>query len=392
MDVYITKTRWKLFLLLLGSIIAIISIVYSNYIAEKLADEERKKVELWAEAMKRLTASNPSGEDIDFIFKVIENNETIPVIVVDEKGKVIFFRNVDSTIVNDKPKLNKELKEMAESHQPIEIQVTEEIKQYVLFKDSILLQQLRIFPYVQLLLILVFIGLSYYAFSTTRRAEQNRVWVGLSKETAHQLGTPIFSLRGWVDLLKTEPDIDQYVVSELEKDVYRLQLIAERFSKVGSLPELKPLNMVEVVSRSVDYMKPRAAKNVDIEIKSSSDKIFAPANETLFSWVLENLLKNSIDAMTSSGKITIFVTKHKDKIFIDVSDTGKGIPKNKHKTIFKPGYSTKARGWGLGLSLAKRIIEEYHNGKIFVKESEPGKGTTIRIVLKSAKEQDNNNG
>jgi signal transduction histidine kinase len=386
MDIYIKKTRWKLLLLLVGAGIVIVSILYSNYIAEKLAYEEQKKVELWAEAMKRLTSSNPNEEDIDFIFKVIENNETIPVIVVDKKGKVVFFRNVDSTIVNNKSKLDKELEEMASSHQPIEIQVTEEIKQYVLFKDSILLQQLRIFPYVQLFLIIVFIALSYYAFSTTRRAEQNRVWVGLSKETAHQLGTPIFSLRGWVDLLKTEPNIDQYVISELEKDVYRLQLIADRFSKVGSLPELKPLNIVEVVSRSVDYMKPRAAKNVDIEINASSDKIIAPANETLFSWVLENLLKNSIDAISSTGKIVINISQNKNKIYIDVVDNGKGIPKNKHKTIFKPGYSTKSRGWGLGLSLAKRIIEEYHRGKIFVKESEPGKGTTIRIVLKSFKD------
>ncbi len=381
MDLYVRKTRWKLFLLILGAVIAVISILYSNYITEKLALEEKKKVELWAEAMKRLTSEDAESQDIEFIFKVIENNETIPVIVTDEEGKMVFYRNIDSSIVEDSVKLRKEILEMAESHEPIEILVTSDIKQYVFYKDSILLQQLKIFPFIQLFLIVVFIGLSYYAFSTTRRAEQNLVWVGMSKETAHQLGTPIFSLRGWIELLKAEENINPEIINELEKDVDKLELIAERFSKVGSAPELKKTDVVSIINKTFEYLQPRTSKKIKFELLSEKDKIYAELNEMLFSWVLENVMKNSIDAMPGGGEIKVTVFEHKGNVVIDIKDTGHGIPKNKHKAVFKPGFSSKKRGWGLGLSLSKRIIEEYHKGKIFVKYSEPGKGTVMRIVL-----------
>ncbi len=381
MDLYVRKTRWKLFLLIMGAIIAVISILYSNYITGKLALEEKKKVELWAEAMKRLTSEEAQSQDIEFIFKVIENNETIPVIVTDEEGKMVFYRNIDSSIVEDSVKLREEILEMAESHEPIEIQVTSDIKQYVFYKESILLQQLKIFPFIQLFLIVVFIGLSYYAFSTTRRAEQNLVWVGMSKETAHQLGTPIFSLRGWVELLRMEDNINPEIIREMEKDVDKLELIAERFSKVGSAPELKKTDVIGIVRKTFEYLQPRTSKKIKFELLSEKDKIYAHLNEMLFSWVLENVMKNSIDAMPGGGEIKVTVFEHKGNVVIDIKDTGHGIPKNKHKAVFKPGVSSKKRGWGLGLSLSKRIIEEYHKGKIFVKYSEPGKGTVIRIVL-----------
>jgi len=382
MDLYVKKTRWKLFLLLLGTVIAIISILYSNFITERLAQEERKKVELWAEAMKRLTSEETGSEGIEFIFKVIENNETIPVIVTNENGEVVFFRNIDSTIVSDSVKLKKELMEMLSNQRPIEIIVTDTIKQYVFYKESILLQQLKIFPFIQLFLIIIFIGLSYYAFSTTRRAEQNMVWVGMSKETAHQLGTPIFSLRGWIELLKTEENVSIEVVKEIEKDVDKLELIAKRFSKVGSAPELKKENVVEIVKNTFDYFKLRTSKKIKFDILTDKDEIFAYVNEVLFSWVLENIVKNSIDAMPEGGVIKAIVFDSKNKIIIDIEDTGKGIPKNKQKSIFKPGFSSKKRGWGLGLSLSKRIVENYHKGKIFVKYSEISKGTVMRIILK----------
>jgi signal transduction histidine kinase len=381
MDLYVRKNRRKLFLLIMGAIIAVISILYSNYITERLAQEEKKKVELWAEAMKRLTSENAESQDIEFIFKVIENYETIPVIVTDEEGKMVFYRNVDSSIVADSVKLKKEIMEMEASHEPIEILVTSDIKQYVFYKDSILLQQLKIFPFIQLFLIVVFIGLSYYAFSTTRRAEQNLVWVGMSKETAHQLGTPIFSLKGWVELLKTDENVNPEIAKELEKDVNKLELIAERFSKVGSAPELRKKDVVRIINKTIDYLRPRTSKKIKFELLVEKDRIDANVNEMLFSWVLENIMKNSIDAMPNGGEIKITVFNHKGKVVIDVKDTGIGIPKNKHKAVFKPGFSSKKRGWGLGLSLSKRIIEEYHKGKIFVKSSEPGKGTVIRIIL-----------
>ncbi len=382
MDLYVKKNRWKLFLLLLGAIIGIISILYSNYITSRLADEEKKKVELWAEAMKRLTSSNDEQHDIDFVFKVIENNTTIPVVVVDTANNLIFYRNIDSVIVTNKNKLKKELEEMASVHDPIEINVTQDIKQYVYYKNSVLLQQLKIFPYLQLFLIIVFIGLSYYAFSTTRRAEQNQVWVGLSKETAHQLGTPISSLSGWVELLKMDENIDKHVISELDKDVKRLELIANRFSKVGSKPSLKPINIVDIISNTIDYLKPRVSVKVNFNLDIPKNEILIPVNEVLFSWVLENIIKNSIDAMPNGGEISIKIKEDENNVVIDIKDTGTGIPKKQQKSIFKPGYTTKTRGWGLGLSLAKRIIEIYHQGKIFVKSSIPGQGTIMRIMLR----------
>lgn len=380
MNIYTQKQRWKILLLIAALLIGTTSLWYTNRLVKKLSEEERKKIELWAEATRRLADVSEINSDINFLSNVISNNNTIPVIWADDKFVVISYRNLDSLKALEKGYLEKQVEVMRIEHVPIEIKIGKNLKQYILYKDSELLIRLRYYPFFQLAVIALFLFVSYLAFSSSRKAEQNQVWVGMAKETAHQLGTPLSSLMAWLELLKMRGMSIEYT-TEIEKDIHRLQTITERFSKIGSAPALSKVNVYDVLNRSVDYIKTRSSGSVEFVIDPSSTEIFAPMNVPLFEWVIENILKNALDATSGKGKISLHITDQQQFVYIDISDTGKGIPKASYRTIFKPGYTTKNRGWGLGLSLSKRIIEEYHDGQIFVKSSEINKGTTFRIVL-----------
>lgn len=501
MNIYSQKRLWKIALFLGAFFIVAISIWYSNTLVSKMAKdervnvklwaqairnkaalvkytnglftklrtEERKKVELWANGTKQLANPELNMEDLSFIFEVVQNNETVPVILTDKNGVIISFRNLDSTRINDKAYLMQELEEMRIQHDPIVIYIGRGQKNYLYYKDSklfselknvfdglinsfiseivinsasipviltdssgtqviasgnidslkikspellastlasmsaehapleidlgkgernlifyensFLLTQLKYYPFAQFAIIGLFLLIAYFLFSTARRAEQNQVWVGMSKETAHQLGTPLSSLMAWLEILKSKA-VDPAILAELAKDVKRLETITDRFSKIGSTPKLEKENVFSVLENSVNYMKSRTSHNIQFKLNQLSGKdIFAFINVPLFEWVVENLVRNSADAMDGKGIITIDILDQTQFVYIDVADTGKGIPKSHYKTIFQPGYTTRQRGWGLGLSLSKRIIENYHSGKIFVKSSEINKGTTIRIVL-----------
>ncbi len=379
-NIYTQKQRWKLLLLLAALMIGTASLWYTNRLVNKLAIEERKKIELWAEATRRLADVSELNTDINFLSNVISNNNTIPVIWADDKFNPISSRNLDSLQSLSEEYLRKQIVEMRAVHDPIEIHIGT-IKQYILYRDSELLIRLRYYPYFQLAVIALFLLVSYLAFSNSRKAEQNQVWVGMAKETAHQLGTPLSSLVAWLEFLRLKGMSSDYT-NEIEKDINRLQTITERFSKIGSAPSLTKVNIHEVLKHSVEYIKTRSSDKVIFDLKTPATEVWAPLNVPLFEWVIENILKNAIDAMSGNGKIDVNITNQHQFVYIDICDTGKGIPKSSYKTIFKPGFTTKSRGWGLGLSLSKRIIEEYHDGQIFVKNSEMNKGTTFRIVLK----------
>jgi len=380
MDIYYRKQRWKLYLFLFAGIIGIGSLLYTNRLVKVLSHEEMKRVELWAEATRQLADISLTGQDFGFPLQVVQYNTTIPVILVDQDENIIEKRNLDSLKMKNPEYVRRQLQKMKDENPPIEVDLGDGLVNYVYFRNSTLLTKLTIYPYIQLGVILLFILVAYFAFSASRKAEQNQVWVGLSKETAHQLGTPTSSLMGWVELLK-EKHPDKKLVNELEKDAGRLEEITERFSKIGSKPVLKDQRIHEILKDSVDYMESRTSDQVTLKLKSEDENILIPLNKALFQWVVENLCKNAIDAMEGKGNLDISVSGQEKQIYIDFNDSGKGIPKNRQKTIFKPGYTTKQRGWGLGLSLASRIIEIYHTGKIFVLQSEPGKGTIIRIIL-----------
>ncbi len=386
MNIYSKKQVWKLFLLLFAILIGIGSLLYTNHLVKRLSEEEREKVEIWAEATRQLGQQGIDGGNINFLVKIIQNNETVPVILVNNKEEIISYRNLDTSKVQHPGYLEKTLVEMKEEHEPIEIELNENKKHYIYYKDSIILTKLLYYPYIQLGVILLFIMIAYYAFSVSRKAEQNKVWVGLSKETAHQLGTPTSSLMAWVEMLKLK-HVDNKIVDELERDTLRLEKIAARFSRIGSKAVMKKNSLNKLLDSSKQYMDKRFSEKVDLQLNLPSKELFIPLDTALFEWVIENVCKNSYDAIEGAGKINIDIKENKSKIYIDISDTGKGIPKSKHKTIFKPGFTTKKSGWGLGLSLSKRIIEDYHDGKIFVLQSDHGgKGTTIRIVLKKEHE------
>lgn len=382
MDIYLKKRRWKIILFFFAILIGLASLLYTHWLTERLSLEERKKVELWAEATKRLASEtlNPD-QDISLIEMISNQNTTIPLIVTNEMDSILIHANITFPPNREKEILFKELRKMKLQNPPIEIYISQVQKQFLYYRESYLLRNLRLFPIVQLLVIFLFIGVAYLAFSASRRAEQNQVWVGMSKETAHQLGTPISSLLAWLELLKLQ-NADETTVSELEKDISRLEKITARFSKIGSKPELILTNLVDVIQSSVEYLKRRSPEKIRYEMvydQSLSWEI--PLSEALFSWVVENLSKNAMDAMNGAGQIIYTLRQKENQVYVDVTDTGKGLQKSQFKTIFQPGYSTKKRGWGLGLSLAKRIVENYHNGKIFIKESEINKGTTFRIIL-----------
>ena len=381
MNIYTRKLRWKLLLFIAATSIGVSSLWYTNNLVRKLAVEERKRAELLAEAQKKIVSAGMTDPNLDFYIKVIQNNETVPVIVVDSIDNILFMRNLDSSKMNNLRYVNKKLRQMKETAEPIIINLTATERQFLYYSKSTILTKLTFYPFVQLGIILLFILVAYFAFSSSRNAEQNQVWVGLSKETAHQLGTPISSLLAWLEMMKLKSNEADLLI-ELEKDVKRLEKITERFSKIGSKPILKKDNLITVISAAVNYLKTRSSGSVKFNVHLSAEELFVPINASLFEWVIENICKNAIDATNGKGEVDIFITDHNQVVYVDVSDTGKGISKSKFKTIFKPGYTTKERGWGLGLSLAKRIVEEYHDGRIFVHQSEIGKGTVLRIVLK----------
>jgi len=381
-NIYAQKQRWKLLLLTAALLIGAASLWYTNKLVKSLADEERKKINLWAEATKKLADVSELNTDLGFPYAVISDNTTIPVILTDSAFNMITFRNLDSVQMRNSLHADAEVAEMRDSHEPIEIILPGQNKNYILYKDSTLLVKLRYYPYFQLSVIALFLFVSYLAFSNSRKSEQNQVWVGMAKETAHQLGTPLSSLIAWMEILKMKGLSSEYT-GEIQKDIQRLQTITDRFSKIGSAPSLQKENVQQVLDHSINYIKTRTSDKIIFSLHNNSTaQVFAPMNIPLFEWVIENILKNAIDAMTGEGKIAVTITDQQQFVYIDIVDSGKGIAKGQFKTVFKPGYTTKSRGWGLGLSLSKRIIEEYHDGQIFVKNSEPSKGTTFRIVLK----------
>lgn len=371
----------KLIFIVVGAGIVVASTYFSNQLAESLAQEEKRKIEIWAEATRQLVLSDEST-NLDFIISIIEGNKTIPVILVDENENLLSSKNINEPQKDIEKFYKKEIQRLKHKNPAIEVKLGE-TSQYIYYDESLLLKQLYYFPYIQLGIIFVFMLIAFFAFSSTKKAEQNRVWVGLSKETAHQLGTPISSLLAWVDLLKLKHEEDK-MIGEMSKDVNRLRIIAERFSKIGSVPDLNLVSLNETIQNAAQYISNRTSQKIKIQCHfPDKNHIFIKLNVPLFEWVIENLCKNAIDAMDGSGKIYINVITTEKECFVDIRDTGKGVERNKYKAIFTPGFTTKSRGWGLGLSLAKRIIEEYHKGKIFVKSSEINIGTTIRIVLKA---------
>jgi hypothetical protein len=384
LNIYRNRSRWKIFLFLFAILLGVGSLFYTQTLVRSLKNEERKKVQMWAEAT-RLINSADSSQNLDFLLTIIENNNTVPVILTDSHDNIIAARNV-VTGKAEGSNPDSYLERMKSENEPIVIDLGSGFENRIYYKDSTILTQLIFYPYVQLGLIIMFILVSYQALSSSRKAEQNREFVGMSKETAHQLGTPTTSLSGWVEILQNDyPDIP--VTKELAMDVKRLEKVTERFSKIGSRPDLSEENIISLIQNSVDYLKSRSSNKVLFVLTFSSDEeILVPVNPALFEWVIENVCKNAIDAIEGSGEITIRVSEADKYALIDISDTGKGIPKSAHKKIFNPGYTTKKRGWGLGLSLSKRIIDEYHNGKIFVKSSEMGKGSCIRIMMNKSKE------
>ncbi|MBX2909656.1 MAG: HAMP domain-containing histidine kinase [Chitinophagales bacterium] len=319
-----------------------------------------------------------------FIYEVVMNTTSSPVILLNEKNELLAFSNIDSNDVRTKTKLEHKVQEMAAKKEPILLTLGNNNKKYIYYDESLMIKQLRWFPFIQLAIFAAFILLSYLVFSNSRKAEQNLVWVGMAKETAHQLGTPISSLSSWVEYMKEMKLTENTeILDALDQDIQRLTLVAERFSKIGSKPKLEETNLIEFVENTANYFIKRISTKVKVEVIAQNEKpILVMLNGDLFSWVLENLFKNAIDAMSGEGKITVKIYSNSNKAIIDFQDSGNGLAKNKWEKIFEPGYSTKRRGWGLGLSLSKRIVEDYHNGRIFVKHSEVGKGTTFSIELK----------
>ena len=380
MNIYKQKQHWKLVLFAAVVLIGLASLVYTNQLVKKMAREERKKAELLAEALRQILSA-PVEADLSFYAGVIEDNETVPVIVVDGQDNILMMRNLDSVKMDNPRYVARKIQQMKDKSDPIVISLSASVKQYFYYSQSVILTQLAYYPYIQLGIILLFILVAYFAINTSMKSEQNQVWVGLSKETAHQLGTPISSLMAWLEMMKIRKG-DLEMLTELEKDVNRLEKITERFSKIGSKPVLAKDNVVAVIQTAVDYLKTRTSNKIRIALTLPSDEVTVPLNAALFEWVIENLCKNAIDALNGQGVIEIAITDFTQVIYIDISDSGKGIPKSMFTTIFKPGFTTKKKGWGLGLSLAKRIVEEYHDGKIFVHQSELNKGSVIRIVLK----------
>jgi signal transduction histidine kinase len=390
-DLYHDNPKIKWIVLAVSFMISVGSIYYTNVLVNQLKERERQQVQLFAKAIE-YTLTESLNSNISFVAEeIIHKNNSIPTIWITKDGQY-FHRNI---ILNDnlseerkRAILDQKVAQMKETYDPIQMLYLNEKGEteeygYVYYENSFLLTQLIAFPYVQLSVITIFGFISYLAFSYSKAAEQNRVWVGLAKETAHQLGTPLSSLMAWIEVIRDDPSFkDKSVIDELEKDIQKLRIVTERFSSIGSAPILKKENIVTLIQNVVVYLRPRVSSKIKMEVFTLSDSITAMVHAPLFEWVIENLCKNSVDAMGSSGQIAIKILRgNEGKVFIDITDTGKGIPRSKVSTVFKAGFTTKKRGWGLGLTLAKRIIETYHDGKIFVKSSEENFGTTFRIML-----------
>ena len=376
----------KIVLVVAAVVIAVVSLVVSHFLVSDLSKEERNKMETWAQALHTLNNAN-ENTDLSLVLSVLQGNNTIPVVVVDSTGMVMDYRNVEISADNRKDSLSlleKEANRMYRSGRFVKIILTDDPHadyQLVCYDESNLLKRLATYPYVQLGIVFIFVVVAIFALLSSKKAEQNKVWVGLSKETAHQLGTPISSLIAWIEILHENYPGDD-MIPEMEKDVKRLELIADRFSKIGSLPEPQPSSLNNVISNVVDYIDRRTSSAVLMTVNMPNHDVVVRINASLFEWVIENLCKNAVDAMEGKGKIWISVIEDGYDVAIEVADNGKGIRHKDLKSVFKPGFTTKKRGWGLGLSLAKRIVEEYHKGRIYVKESEIGIGTTFRIELK----------
>ena len=368
-------------LLLVAALITFCSLYVSHILVRDLSNEERGRVEVWAEAMRNLQNAD-DGTDLSMVLKVLNSNNTIPVVVVNQRGEVQTCRNINIVTNDSLAFLTEKVKGFIGEGNAVRIDLNNE-EEYltVCYGNSNLLRRLAIYPYVQLAVVLVFVFITIFALLSAKRAEQNKVWVGLSKETAHQLGTPISSLMAWAELLKAQYPKDDLLPAMVE-DIERLQMVANRFSKIGSSPDLEKTNMVLLTRHVLEYMRHRTSDKVDIKFDSADELIEAMVNPSLFEWVLENLCKNAVDAMNGVGVLTISLSQDEKKCYIEVQDTGKGIDKRYIYSVFTPGYTTKKRGWGLGLSLSKRIVEEYHFGTIYVKKSELNKGTIFRIELK----------
>ncbi len=374
----------RVVLIIIALVMVIFSALFSNHLAARLRNEEQKKMEIWAEATRRLITAQPD-ENLDFYLSIIENNTTIPVIMTDADGVCILSRNVP-----EGADIQRKADRLRASQQPIEVHVGRGIVQYIYYENSTLLTLLTWFPYINLALVIVFMTIALLFVFTMQEAEQDRVWAGLSKETAHQLGTPISSLNAWEEILRaTYPD--DTMIPEMDADIRRLTTIADRFSKVGSAPELMPINLNAVLNDTIAYIRKRTSGRTEISMLThpSDDGQSEPlvlANTALLSWVIENVLRNAVDAMDGTGRITLTLVRQNSKTLIDITDTGKGIPRRDWKRVFQPGFTTKERGWGMGLSLSRRIIQTYHHGRIFVLRSSTGQpsGTTFRIELPNA--------
>lgn len=378
-SLYDSRQRLKLAFIFVAIGIAIASVLVSDSLIKDLAREERQKIEVWNEATRVMTSENP-GLNMNLILKIIQGNTSIPVILCNETDSVVSYNNLEIPGQNAGEFMRNKVKELKGKNPPIVIDMEDGTFQYLYYDDSTILKRLLVYPYAQLSIVFAFILIAFLALASTKKAEQNKVWVGLSKETAHQLGTPISSLIAWVEYLRTK-EVDPSLLDEMEKDVKRLETVAERFSKIGSNPAPVPTDLAVSVRTALGYMRTRISSKVKIDLRLPDSPVWVSMNDALFAWVIENLLKNAVDAMEGQGEITLRVEERAKVVWLDVTDTGRGIPKSRFKTVFNPGYTTKKRGWGLGLSLVKRIMESFRGGKVFVKSSELGKGTTFRLEL-----------
>ena len=369
----------RIVVIIVAIFFAVVSLVISDRLVSQMAEEERHKMELWAAATQSVT-SNDYEESLLFASRIIESNTTIPMIQVNARGEIINYNNIDLPRTDPSRYLYQKLKEFREGYPPIEIDYGLG-KEYLYYSDSTTLKQLLLFPYVQVAVFLIILGVSVLAIVSLKRADQNFIWEGMSRETAHQLGTPISSLMAWRELLMAQA-VDPMVVQEMGKDIQRLEMIADRFQKIGSSPKLEPCDLGVLVMKAVAYLQPRISKGVSISVLDEPEEaVYVLASEQLIAWVFENLIKNAVDAMQSKGAISIRYGAGEEHAFIEIQDTGKGLPRAQWEKIFRPGYTTRQRGWGLGLSLARRIVQDYHKGRIYVRHSELGVGTTFRILL-----------
>lgn len=369
----------RIIVIIVAIFFAVVSLVISDRLVSQMAEEERHKMELWAAATQSVT-SNDYEESLLFASRIIESNTTIPMIQVNARGEIINYNNIDLPRTDPSRYLYQKLKEFREGYPPIEIDYGLG-KEYLYYSDSTTLKQLLLFPYVQVAVFLIILGVSVLAIVSLKRADQNFIWEGMSRETAHQLGTPISSLMAWRELLVAQA-VDPMVVQEMGKDIQRLEMIADRFQKIGSSPKLESCDLGVLVMKAVAYLQPRISKGVSISVLDEPEEaVYVLASEQLIAWVFENLIKNAVDAMQSKGAISIRYGAGEEHAFIEIQDTGKGLPRAQWEKIFRPGYTTRQRGWGLGLSLARRIVQDYHKGRIYVRHSELGVGTTFRILL-----------